>query len=236
MALIKGIISFPTLFTPKVAKGADAAKFGCSILIPPNDPQIAALNAEVAAAKANGCPSGYHGQDECFGAYDVKYAGKDYYDPRFAGWYIFSCSAKAEDRPSVVDMNYNPIIDPGAVYGGMVVYVNAGISYYDKGKAGIGGWLNGVMITAEDLPMGRLDNKPSVEQMFSAVGVGTTAPTPAPNATPAPNGPPAPAPEAPKPANVMTAKATFTYEQYIGAGHTDATLIKEGLMIAPSFA
>ena len=174
--LIKGIISFPTLFTPKVAKGATDPKYSCTVLLPPNDPQIAALQAEVDAAKLNTFPSGYTGQDECFAPYDVKYAGKDYYDPRFSGWYLFSCSAKQDDRPSVVDTNYTPIIDPGAVYSGMVAYVNANISGYVKGKGGIGGWLNGVMLTAEEPPMGRLDNKPSVEQMFAGVQGGAAAP------------------------------------------------------------
>ena len=226
MALVKGILSFPALFTPKVAKGATDAKFGVSVLIAPSDPQIAVLQAEVEAAKLNTFPSGYTGQDECFSPYDVKYAGKDYYDPRFSGWYVFSCSAKAEDRPTVVDMTYTQIIDPAAVFSGMTGYVNAGISGYVKGKGGVGGWLNGVMITAEEPPMGRLDNKPSVEQMFSGVTGGPVAPVPAPNAAPAP---------APAPAHVMTATATFTYEQYISAGHTDDSLIREGLMIAPSF-
>lgn len=174
--LIKGILSFPTLFTPKVAKGATDPKYGVTVLLPPNDPQINAIHAEVEAGKLNTFPSGYTGQDECFGPYDTKYAGKDYYDPRFSGWYVFSSTAKADDRPSIVDMNYTPIIDPGAVFSGMVGYVNAAISGYIKGKGGVGGWLNGVMLTAEEPPMGRLDNKPSVEQMFAGVQ-GTVAGT-----------------------------------------------------------
>ncbi len=241
--LVKGILSFPTLFTPKVAKGATDAKFGASVLIAPNDPQIAVIQAEVDQAKANGFPSGYTGQDECFGPYDVKYAGKDYYDPRFAGWYVFSCSAKAEDRPAVVDMNYTQIIDPAAVYSGMVGYINAGISAYIKGKGGIGGWLNGVMITAEDPPMGRLDGKPTVDQMFVGVNGGTVAPAaaapgvalPAPNAVPAPATPP-PSVPAPAPQLVMTAKANgATYDAMIAAGWTDDMMIQQGMVIAPSF-
>ena len=263
--LIKGIISFPTLFTPKVAKGADQAKYGCTILLPPNDPQIAAIQAEVEAAKLNTFPSGYTGQDECFGPYDVKYAGKDYYDPRFTGWFLFSCTAKEADRPSVLDMNYTKIIDPGAVFSGMVAYVNAGISGYTKGKGGIGGWLNGVMVTAEEPPMGRLDNKPSDEQMFAGVpGGAPQQAAPAPNApgvysaaapvqqaapapaapvqqaAPAPTPPPA-APVAQSPAPVqlqMTAAANgVTLEQYLATpGWTEQMLIDQGLAIRPSFA
>lgn len=244
MALIKGILSFPALFTPKLAKGAMDPKYGVSVLIAPGDPQIAALQAEVEAAKANGFPSGYTGSDECFAAYDVKYAGKEYYDPKFTGWYVFSCSAKADDRPSVVDAAHTPIIDPGAVYSGMVGYVSAGISAYTKGKGGIGGWLNGVLITAEEPPMGRLDGKPSVDQMFASVGAPVTATgvqvavvAPAPVA-PAPTPPPpAPVTPAPAPQLVMTAAANgATYDQMIAAGWTDETMISGGMAVAPSFA
>ena len=248
MPLIKGIISFPTLFTPKVAKGATDPKFGVSVLLPPTDPQVATLQAEVDAAKANGFPSGYTGQDECFGPYDTKYAGKDYYDPRFSGWFVFSCSAKADDRPAVVDPVHTPIIDPSQVFSGMVAYVNAGISAYTKGKGGVGGWLNGVMVTAEEPPMGRLDNKPSVEQMFAGVAgaapvTAQAAPVPAPNApvAPAPVAPVAPAPVAPvapAPALQMTALANgVTLESYLATpGWTEELLIEKGLAIRPSFA
>ena len=259
--LIKGILSFPTLFIPKIAKGASEPKYSITVLLPPNDPQIAAIQAEVDAAKLNTFPSGYTGQDECFGPYDVKYTGKDYYDPKFSGWFVFSCTGKeADGKPSVVDQSYTPVLDPGAVYPGMVGYINAGISGYVKGKGGVGGWLNGVMITAEEPPMGRLDNKPSVEQMFASVTLNApVAPAPAPVApapvapapvAPAPVAPvapmaPAPAPMAPAPAPMapapvalqMTAKANgVTLEQYLATvGWTEQMLIDQGLAIKPSF-
>ena len=262
MPLVKGIISFPTLFVPKVAKGATDAKFGISILIPPNDPQVAALQAEVQAAKLNGCPSGYNGADECFNLYDTKYAGKDYYDPRFSGWWVFSCSAKETDRPSVVDINSIKIIDPSQVYSGMVAYVHAGISYYPKGKAGIGGWLNGVMMTAEEPPMGRLDNKPSVEQMFAGVPGGAVPPQPAASGAipqPAASGaipqpasmvpppaqaaapqplapPPAPPVAAPAPLQMTALAQGVTLEAYLATpGWTEQMLLDQGLAIRPSF-
>jgi len=248
--LIKGIISFPTLFTAKVPQAGGDAKYGVTVLLPPNDPQLAAIQAEVDAAKQNTFPSGIpNNANVCFAPYDVKYAGKDYYDPRFTGWHIFTCSAKQEDKPSVVDGNYNQIIDPGQVYSGMVAYVNAGISGYIKGTGGVGGWLNGVMLTAEEPPMGRLDNKPSVEQMFAGVPggapvasgvVGQPLPNTAPaQAAPAPAPPPtavaAPAP----PAQLqMTAAANgVTLEQYLATpGWTEQMLIDQGLAIRPSFA
>lgn len=228
MATIKGVLSFPALFQAKVAKGATDAKFGCTVLLAPGDPQIATIQAEVEAAKANSFPSGYTGADECFGPYDTKYAGKEYYDPRFSGWYVFSCSAKEDDRPAVVDMSRMPVVDPAKVYSGMVAYVSAGISGYTKGKGGIGGWLNGVMITDEEAPMGRLDGKPSVDQMFSQVPGGdgsAPAPAPTPAVPPVPNA-------APQPAKLqMTAKANgVTLEAYLATpGWTEEMLIEQGL-------
>lgn len=231
MATIKGILSFPALFQAKVAKGATDAKFGCTVLLAPGDPQIAMLQAEVEAAKANSFPSGYTGADECFGPYDTKYAGKEYYDPRFSGWYVFSCSAKEDDRPAVVDMSRMPVVDPAKVFSGMVAYVSAGISGYTKGKGGIGGWLNGVMITDEEPTMGRLDGKPSVDQMFAQIPGGdgsapaASAPTPTAPVPPAPNAAPAPAPLQ------MTAKANgVTLEAYLATpGWTEEMLIEQGL-------
>jgi hypothetical protein len=227
MATIKGILSFPAIFTPKIPKGSTEAKYGCTLLLPPTDPQVAALLAEVEIAKANGFPSGYTGTNECVELYDKKYAGKDYYDARFSGWYIFSCTGKLEDGiPPVVNMDRTPLIDRAKIYSGAMVWVSAGISAYEKGTGGIGGWLNGVMVTDEEPPMGRLDGAQTVDQMFNGVGGAPTAP-----ASP---GKPA-APSAPA-ALVMTAAAEgVTYETYMSTeGWTDALLISNGLATRPA--
>ena len=221
MAVIYGIASFPNVFTPKVAKGGNDAKYSIAVLIPPNDPQINTLTTEVNTAKANAFPNGYTGTDECFGPYDTKFQGKDYYDPRFSGWYVFTCNAKETDKPAVVNMQHEQILDPGELRAGMKVHVSAGISGYTKGRGGIGGWLNGVMVTGEMGEMGDLSGKPSVEQMFAGIG------TPAPAVPPAA---PAPAPAAPA-GPTMTPAAEYTYEQYIASGWTDEQLRVHGLMV-----
>lgn len=234
MPLVTGIASFPSVFTPKMAKGASEPKYSITVLIPPGDPQIESLKAEVETAKANAFPNGYTGTDECFNEYDKKYKGKDYYDPRFSGWWVFSCSAKQNDKPAVVNMQHEDIIDPGTLRGGMIVHVNAGISGYTKGRGGIGGWLNGVMVTGEMGEMGDLSGRPSVEQMFASVGQApqqaVATPTPPPAAPAAPTPPPA------APGPVMTAAANgISYEAYKSQGWTDDQLVAAGLMQAPSF-
>ena len=223
--LVKGILSFPTLFTPKPPKGATVPRFDCVILIGPDDPQVAQIQALVEQAKANTFPSGFpRTSDVCFMPYDDKYGGRDYYDARFAGWWVLSATAKQDARPAVVDENRQPVIDPSRVYSGMVAYVSLGIAGYTAGTGGVGGFLNGVMITDEEPPMGRLDNKPTVDQMFANVSTGSApAPTPAP--------PPAPVPQ-----KVMTEKAGgVSYEAFIAQGWSDEQLVANGYMIATSF-
>lgn len=228
MIKVKGIISFPILFSPKVAKGATEPKYGVTVLLPPNDPQIKTLQEEVKTAKLNNFPSGYTGADECFGEYDEKYKSKDYYDNRFSSWWVLTCSAKEHDKPAVVDSSLLPITDPGEVYSGMIAWVNLNISGYTKGKGGIGGWLNGVMITSEESQFGRLDGKPTVEQMFANIDQTNSSPTPPAAVVP----PPPPAP--PTAQKQLTEKAQGqTYESLIAAGWTDATLIENGLMLPP---
>lgn len=201
----KGILSFPALWTPKLAKGATEPKYGLQLLFPPGDPELTRIWNDYQIALKETYPSGVvpPKADFCLMNYKAKFEGKEYYDPRLADWWVFSCSAKADDRPAVVGMDGQPIIDPGSVCSGMIVYVNAGISGYNKGTGGIGGWLNGVLSTGEMGQLGRLDNKPSVDQMFAGITGGapvggppaaapgaaytaSPAPTPAYAAAPAP--------------------------------------------------
>lgn len=199
--LIKAMISFPTLFTAKAPKGSNTPRFDAVFLLPPDDPQAGTLYQMVEQAKADTFPSGFPQKgDLCFGRYEDKYQGRDYYDPRLNGWWVLTATAKAEDRPPVVDMNRQPVIDPAQVYSGAMVWANVGISGYTKGTGGVGGWLNGVMVIGEEGPFGRLDGRPTVDQMFAEVGGGAPAPS-APSAPGAPAAPTPPtAPQAPAPA------------------------------------
>ena len=229
MATYKGILSFATLFVPKKPKGSEEPKFSSALLFPANDPQVATLLAEVAAAKAATFPNGYTGTDECFGLYEHKITpDKEYHDPRFKGWYLLSSTAKQDDKPAVVDSNRQPIIDGNKACSGAMVYANVGISGYVKGKGGIGGWLNGIMVTDEPMPFGRLDGKPSVEQMFADAGATSASPPAS----------PAPAPAASPAQYVMTAKANgATREAFLSnPAWSDELLIAEGYMLPPVVA
>ena len=227
MPTVKGVLTFPTLFHAKCAKGSDVPKYNTGILFPPGDPQIVTVQREVDAAKQNTFPNGLPAKaDLCFGPYDVKIPkDKDYYDPRFSGWHLLTCTAKEEDRPAVVDLQWNKILDPGAVFSGAIAHVSLGISGYVKGTGGVGGWLNGVMLTGDLCDFGRLDNRPTVEQMFGSMDTSAGTPPPAPNAAP----PPAP----PAVHQMLPAAGGCTYEQMITAGWNDEQLIANQMMVPP---
>lgn len=249
---IKGVANFTkALFAPKRMKDAAGndngdPKYSFSVILAPNDPQIAVIAAEVNKAAQDTFPNGFPAKgDKCFMSYDEKFKGKDYYNPKFSGFWVFSCSAQEKDKPAVVNESLQPVMDPAQVYGGCVVWLNAGIGGYTKGTGGVGGWLNGVMLTSEEPPYGRLDNKPSVEQMFAnlptshqthlaagqphvaANGVTITAP-----GTIAP--PPVMAPPPAKPTLLMK-PGEAPYQDYINAGWTDDLLVAHGKATKTSF-
>jgi len=252
MAVYKGIMMFPTLFTAKKVKDASGqgtgdAKFSAALLFRAGDPQIAQIQAIVDKAVAESFPSGFPTKgDKCFGPYDDKFRGKEYYDPKLSGCYVLTTTAREDDKPSVVGMDRQPLMDANKACAGAVVYMNAGISAYTKGTGGVGGWLNGVMATEEDMPFGRLDGKPSIEQMFAdvggdpATGGAAGAPPPAPDAPPpppAPDAPPPPPPPAPDaPQFVMTAKANgVTRAKFLeNPAWSDELLIQHGYMLPPN--
>ena len=227
---VKCILSFPALFTPKKVKDASGqdtgeAKYSAVGLLEPTHPQIPVILAAINTAKQDTFPSGFPSKgDVCFDTYDNKYRGKEYYDPRFSGWYAVSMTAKADDRPAVVDINRAPILDPAKVFSGAAVYLSFGVSGYTKGTGGVGGWLNGVMVLDEEPPMGRLDNKPTADQMFADVAIGA-APIAARGVT----------------YQMTPAAGGFTREQYLAdPSWSDKLLIERGMMVilggvTPSF-
>lgn len=238
MLKIHGILSYPHLFTARSVNPGDDPKFSVSILIPKNDPQLVAINAEINQAKANAFPSGFpHNGKVCLKDCAVQWPD----DPKIAGYYALQTNASADRRPPVVDANLQPVMDPSLVYPGAMAWVAVNLSAYNTPvNKGVGAYVNGVMITGQEGPLGRLDNSLTAEQMFAGVA-GTTpaAPAPAPAPTPVPAAPAPPAPPAPAPpvGRQMTAKAAgATYESFIASGWTDEMLIQHGYMLPPGGA
>lgn len=226
---VKGILSYPHLFTPRAVQQGDEPKFGVVVLIRDNDPQLQAILALMEQEKKNGFPSGFPNTGRVF----CKPS------PDYPGWHQISGGANADQRPAVVDEQFTPITDPGRVFAGQVAHVSFNtFTYSTPVNKGISAGLNGVMITNETGELGRIDGRPTVEKMFEGVGtapVGMAAPMMmTPPAAPAPMMAPPPAPPA-APVRTMTPKAAgATYEAFVANGWTDAMLIEQGYMM-PGF-
>lgn len=242
---LKGILSYPHLFTPRVVSQGDDPKYSTSVLIRKDDPQLAQIQAIVDQEKANTFPSGFPAAGKCCLKDCAVVDGyKD--DPRLHNYMVVN--ANNADKPQVVDMGtLGPLMDPAMIYAGCVAWISIGIQGYNKPvNKGVGAYVNGVMPTGEEGELGRIDGRPTAAQMFGDVSggqapapVAPVAPAPtAPQAAPAPMAPPvAVAPVAPAPLQ-MTAKANgVTLEQYlVTPGWTEEMLIEQGLAIRPSFA
>lgn len=226
---IKGILSFPHLFQARAVNPGDDPKYSVSVLIKKTDPQLATVQAAVAQEKAAGFPSGFPDKGKCF----LKDGAVEYpNDPKMHSYMIISTGAKLDSKPAVVDMNMQPVIDPSQVYAGCVAWVAVNTFTFNQPvNKGVSAGLNAVMITGEIGELGRIDNRKSASELFADVAAGAVPSIPS-----APLAPPPAAPRAPA-QFIMTAAANgLTREAYHAAGWTDAQLIENGFMVAPSFA
>ena len=141
---VKGVISFPAVFQPKAVNDG-SPRYGCNILLEPDDPQVKEIKAAILEAarekwgqKAEKVVKQLEKQDRlCLHDGDTKdYAG-------YEGKVFLSCASKI--RPTVVDRRRNPISEEdGLIYAGAVVNVLADIwaqdnSYGKRVNAGLAG-------------------------------------------------------------------------------------------------
>lgn len=232
---VKGILSYPHLFTPRSVNPGDDPKFSASILVRKDDPQVQQIQQIIDTDKANGWPNGFPANGRQF----MKDGAVQHPDrPEMHSYMIISANAKADSKPHTVDMQMNPVMNQADAYAGAVVWAALNSFVYNQPvNKGVGCGLNGIMLTGEEGELGRLDGKPTVEGMFGDVAQGGGG---APQAPAAPATPPPAAPSAPK--YQMTDKANgLTREQYHAAGWSDEQLVQHGIMlppggVAPSFA
>jgi hypothetical protein len=247
---IKGILSFPSLFTARAPKSLPDSepKYSTQLLVHKDDPQIAEIKKVVDVEIANTHPSGFpHNGKNCWGTYTEK-TDPSKFNQRFQDYYVLSTTAKQDQRPGVFKESgagYEEVRDPGEVFAGQVVWLNINIQGYTKGQGGVTAYINGALLTDEESPLGRLDERVTdPNQLFSnrgntpaqpaATPQPNTAPPAAPAVVPQPPVPPAAAPAAPQ--YVMTEKATSigqTRESMHAANWTDAMLIEQGYMLPP---
>jgi hypothetical protein len=240
--LLKGIARYPHCFTPSAPPGTDTRRYSIQLLVHKNDPAIqTALAAQQADITAT-FPAGLPPKADLFITDLSTVAGTD---PRLQEYYNVTFSTKEEQgQPTLVDQNYNPLINPNDVQPGDIVWVNGATLAYNVGDKGVKCYFNGLMTTGEKgtIPVELLSSRPTAQQMFAGAGgapqPSTAAPQPtAPAPQTAPPAAPAPQPAAPAPQYVMTAAAQgYTREQYIAQGWTDEQLIAQGMMQPPGGA
>lgn len=125
-------LAFPKLFEPEQIQGQGDPKFGASLIIAPDHPQVAAIKAAMQAVakakwgeKAAGVYNGLSKQDRLAlhdGDTKTKYDG-------FPGNLFISATAQENSPPTVVDQARNPLgARSGKPYAGC--FVNASLEFW----------------------------------------------------------------------------------------------------------
>jgi len=149
---------------------------------------------------------------------------------------------RANDRPTLVDENHQPILDDSEIQHGNIAFVAGRLQGYTRGAGGISCYLRGTMVTNQrgELDPADLSSRPTSRDLFGGMTPSSVSVNPNPitaTSTPITGAVPIPAkvvPTSPSSGKVMTAKALgATYESFIDLGWTDVTLIEHGMMEPP---
>ena len=169
-------LSYEHIFQPYARTANDTPKYSVTILVPKSDTATKArIDAAIEAAKRTGATKSFGGVIPPVLAIPVhdgdgaRPSDGMPFGQECKGCWVFTASAK--NRPSVVDMNRQPILDESEIYSGVCAYVNVSFfPYNSNGRKGIGCGLNAVMKARDGEPLG---SKVSVEDAFA--GIPTTA-------------------------------------------------------------
>lgn len=217
---VKGILSYPHLFSARSVNPGDDPKYSVSVLLRKDDPQLAQVRDAIAKEKLNTWPSGFPDKGRVF----LKDGMIEYPDnPKMHEYMILNTSTGIDSKPSVVDMNLQPVLDPGQTCAGTVAWVAFNTFTYNQNvNKGVSAGLNAVMTTNEIGELGRLDGRPSVEAIFADVAAATNTTAAATNTM-----------AAATTLYTMTAAANgLSREAYHASGWNDLQLIREGLMVS----
>ena len=132
--------SFVHVFEPQAPVGGGDPKYSVTLLIPKADTAtFAKIQAAIKEARDNFCtrngsnalpPRPVHTLHDGDGVRP----GGDPFGPECQGCWVITVSAKATQKPVVVDAFGNPITDPAEVYSGS--YGRASINFYGYNQAG----------------------------------------------------------------------------------------------------
>lgn len=150
--------SYAHVFQPSTPPGGGEAKYQLTMLIPKSDVNgYNAIVAEINRALQEGLQKTFGGQMPArpsLPLYDgdgVKPSG-DPWGEECRGHWVLRTSSKT--RPSVVDVNIQPILDPNAFYSGC--YARATVNFFaysQNGNKGVGCGLNNIQKLADGEPL-----------------------------------------------------------------------------------
>lgn len=156
-------LSYTNLITPRAPKQGDKLKYSTTLLIPKSD--IATkqrIDAAINAAIQEGIVSKWSGvrpTQPAVSIYDgdgVRSTG-EYFSEECKGYWVMTASS--EQKPQVVDINLNEIMNPAEIYSGMFARVSIRFfPYFNSGKKGIGCGLCNVQKLEDGEPLGGRTN------------------------------------------------------------------------------
>lgn len=160
--------SYAFVFEPQVPRDGGEPKFQVTMLIPKSDAATyQAIQAEINRALQEGLQKVFGGQMPArpeLPLYDGDGAKKngEPFGEECRGCWVIRASSKT--RPSVVDLNVQPIIDPNAFYSGCYARATINFFAYNKnGNRGVGCGLNNIQKIADGEP---LSSRTTAEEDF----------------------------------------------------------------------
>lgn len=171
-------LSYTHLTEPYASQTGQEPKFSATVLVPKASGQKAKIDAAIAAAAQRARER--YGQafpvQPKVSVHDgdgVRPSDGQPFGDECKGCWVFTASSK--NRPQVVDMNLQPILDPTELYSGM--YANVGVTFFGYNapqNKGIGVGLENVQKLRDGEPLGGA--RASVEDDFGAAAITPAAP------------------------------------------------------------
>ena len=162
--------SFIKVFEPEVNLSGEL-KYSIQLMIPKTDKKgIAQLEAAVERAKAKGKDKKWGGKLPKFRYQplrdgDAELASGEKTDESYKGMMFLNAACGEKNRPQVVGPNAKPLMDEEALYSGCIVRADlTPFPYINAGNAGIGWWLNSLMLVRDGK---RLDGKLNAVDAFA---------------------------------------------------------------------
>lgn len=186
MAITTGKVraSYVSIFQPREPKGGGEAKYSVTLLIPKSDTvTINNIYSEIEKAKQAGLQEKFGGvlppmlKTPLHDGDGVRQSGEPYGE-ECKGHMVITASAK--QRPSIVGLDMQNIINPAEVYSGCYIRANINLfAFHTNGNKGIGCGLNAIQKVEDGEP---LTGIVSAEEAFGGcntyVGAGGQFPQP----------------------------------------------------------